>query len=214
MRRRSELTFWWWGEDEAAGLGDWLRRACTRFEDLHRAVRVKTRLLRHDEVLPGFPAAAAAGRAPDLHFFWNGIYLVENVWRGYLTALDELIEPDELAQIGGGPQSVVGGKTYRAGWYVIPVVWIANRDVLARASVTRPSASWAEFEDACARVKRAGDLPITVGDGEADFSVWWLTHLLTQELDAAGDACRLVLGDLDWREPRNHARRLLVAERD
>ncbi len=204
MSSRSTITFWWWGEDEASGLGDWLAAACAAFEHVRPDVRVETRLLRHDEVLPAFPAAAAAGRAPDLHFFWNGIYLVENVWRGHLAPLDDLIEPEELAAIGGGPQSVVAGKTYRVGWYVISVVWIANTDVLARAGVSRLPESWAELEEVCARVLAKGFLPITAGDREGDLSVWWLTHFLTQELDHGSDVARLVLGELDWREPGYH----------
>jgi len=197
---RPSLDFWWWGEDEAPGLGRWLARACTSFE----AAEVRLRLLRHDEVLPGFPAAAEAGRAPDLHFFWNGIYLVENAWRGYLAPLDGLIEPGELEAIGGGPQSRLGGKTYRAGWYVIPVLWVANRDVLASAGVQLP-VTWSELLSACERVRAAGFEAIAAGDGEGDLSVWWLTHFLTQELDAVADAPRLVLGELDWREERYSA---------
>jgi raffinose/stachyose/melibiose transport system substrate-binding protein len=192
------LEVWWWGEDEAPGLGAWLERACSAFG----TAEVRLRLLRHDEVLPGFPVAHEAGSAPDLHFFWNGIYLVEHVWRGFVAPLDGLMAPEELAAVGGGPQSVVGGKTYRAGWYVIPVLWVANRAVLARAGVYRLPETWDELCEACERVRAVGLLPITAGDGEGDFSVWWLTHFLTQELDAAADAARLVLGELDWREPR------------
>ena len=199
---REELTFWWWGEDEAPGLGAWLERARMAFERTHAGVTVALRLLRHDEVLPGFPAAAEAGRAPDLHFFWNGIYLIENVWRGLVSPLDGLFEPEELAAIGGGPQSILDGRTYRAGWYVIPVVWVANRSVLAASGIDRPPATWDELGAVCECVRSAGFAPITVGDAEGDFSVWWLAHLLTQELDEPADAARLVLGEPDWREPR------------
>jgi ABC-type glycerol-3-phosphate transport system substrate-binding protein len=193
----STLDFWWWGEDEAPGLGEWLRETCSAFEEA-TGTRIALRLLRHDEVLPGFPAAVKAGRGPDLHFFWNGIYLVDHVWRGYVRALDDLIEPAELAAIGGGPQSTVDGKTYRVAWYVIPVVWVTNRAVLDRAGVDAIPTTYDEFVDACERVKRAGLTPLAAGDGEGDISVWWLTHFLTQELDDPADAVRLVLGELDW----------------
>jgi ABC-type glycerol-3-phosphate transport system substrate-binding protein len=202
------LDFWWWGEDEAPGLGAWLRDAVASFGPAD----VRLRLLRHDEVLPGFPAAAAAGKAPDLHFFWNGIYLVESVWRGYVAPLDGLVPDAELTALGGGPQSRVGGRTYRAGWYAIPVVWVANLAVLRSAGVEKPPGSWDELVTACERVRRAGLRAITAGDGEGDFSVWWLTHFLTQELDEPRDAARLVLGDLDWRDPRYGAHWSLLAD--
>lgn len=195
------LDFWWWGEDEAPGLGSWLEQACSAFKT-KCGDEVRLRLLRHDEVLPGFPAAMEAGEGPDLHFFWNGIYLVDHVWRGFVAPLDGLLEPDELAVLGGGPQSQVGGRTYRAGWYVIPVVWVVNRNVLDSSGVNAIPETYAEFVQTCTQVKTAGFRPVTVGDGEGDFSVWWLTHFLTQELDEPADAVRLVLGDLDWRDPR------------
>jgi ABC-type glycerol-3-phosphate transport system substrate-binding protein len=191
------ITFWWWGEDEAPGLGLWLAGVARRFED-DRGVPVDLRLLRHDEVLPGFPAAVTAGQAPDLHFFWNGIYVIENAWAGRLAPLDELFAPEELVAIGGGPQSVWRGKTYRAAWYVIPVCWVANRRVLEAAGVLDLPQTWPELVDACARARAAGFRPITAGDGEADFSVWWLTHFLTQCVEEPVDAVRLVFDSLDW----------------
>jgi ABC-type glycerol-3-phosphate transport system substrate-binding protein len=208
------LTFWWWGEDEAPGLGSWLERVARRFED-DRDVPVDLRLLRHDEVLPGFPAAVAAGRAPDLHFFWNGIYVIENAWAGRLLPLDDLLEEHELAAFGGGPQSMWRGKTYRAAWYVIPVCWVANRRVLEAAGVEALPRTWPELVEACKRARAAGFRPITAGDGEADFSVWWLTHFLTQCVGEPVDAVRLVFDSLDWRaRPFRTAWELLETARD
>jgi len=195
------LDFWWWGEDEAPGLGLWLERACAPCAPRH-GVEVRLRLLRHDEVLPGFPAAAEEGRAPDLQFFWNGIYVVDSVWRGFVAPLDHLLDPEELEAIGGGSQSQVDGRTYRAGWYVIPVVWVANRAVLAAAGVDRLPTDWNELVAACEAARAAGFAPLIAGDGEGDFSVWWLTHFLTQALDEPEDVARLILGELDWRERR------------
>jgi ABC-type glycerol-3-phosphate transport system substrate-binding protein len=208
---RASIAFWWWGEDEAPGLGAWLSRAVAGFEAEHGVV-VELRRLRHDEVLPGFPAAVAERRQPDLHFFWNGIYLMDNVWRGYVAPLDELLDPAVLAAIGGGPLSTWEGRTYRVGWYVIPVVWVANRDVLEASGVTRVPAAWPDLVEACARVRTAGYRPITAGDGEGDVGVWWLTHFLTQDLDEPADVVRLALGEVDWREARYRAAWDLLAE--
>ena len=193
------LTFWWWGEDEAPGLRAWLERVAALFED-ERQVPIDLRLLRHDEVLPAFPTAFAAGNAPDLHFFWNGIYVIENAWAGRLAALDELLADDELAFIAGGPQSEWRGRTYRAAWYVIPVCWVGNRRVLDDSGIDRLPQTWPELVEACEKARLAGFQPITAGDAEADFSVWWLTHFLTQCVSEPADVVRLTLGSQDWRD--------------
>jgi raffinose/stachyose/melibiose transport system substrate-binding protein len=194
-----KLEFWWWGEDEAPGLRTWLERVGHQFED-QRGVSIDLRLLGHDEVLPAFPSAFSAGNAPDVHFFWNGIYVIENAWAGRLAALDEFLAGDELAFIGGGPQSQWRGRTYRAAWYVIPICWVANRRVLEASGVDRLPQTWPELVEACERARRAGFRPITAGDGEADFSVWWLTHFLTQCVSEPADVVGLTLGSQDWRD--------------
>lgn len=210
----SRLVFWWWGEDEAPGLSAWVGEAASSFEG-ERGIEVALRRLRHDEVLTRLPAAAASEQPPDLHFFWNGMYHVDFVWQGLVEPLDGLLTTDELAAFGGGPQSQVDGRTYRAAWYVIPVVWVANRDLLARVGICGLPDRWEAFVDACARVRAAGLVPITAGDGEGDLSVWWLTHFLTQALDAPTMVPRLALGELDWRDERfAYAWRLLAEVRD
>lgn len=207
----STLTFWWWGEDEAPGLRRWLEQACAVFKRRH-GVTVDLTLLPHSDVLTRFPQASAAGVAPDLHFFWNGIYLVDFVWQGYVRSLDDLLRPEELEAFGGGPQSRVDGRTYRVGWYVIPVCWFANRRVLLRAGVPEIPRTWDAFVEACERVRRAGLTPLCVGDGEGDFSVWWLTHFLTQQLDHPSEAALLALGERDWRDERYSDPWLRLAE--
>jgi ABC-type glycerol-3-phosphate transport system substrate-binding protein len=88
---------------------------------------------------------------------------------------------------------------------VIPVVWVANCEVLSASGTHTLPETWPELVDACERARSAGFRPITAGDGEGDLSVWWVTHFLTQALDLPADAVRLVLGELDWREERFRA---------
>lgn len=156
------------------------------------------------EVIPGFASAAATGSPPDLQFFWNGLYHIENAWRGYIQPLDDLVSGHELQHMGATPLSLFEGKLYRAGWYVIPVIWVANRRVLKKAGVEEgdvPPRTWGHFLEQCAKVKAAGMTPVEAGDRDGDFSVWWLTHLLVQQFDSAKDVAKLFLGGLDWRDP-------------
>ena len=163
-------------------------------------VRVETRLLRHDTVIPSLPQAAADGSTPDLHFLWNGIYHIEHAWNGLLRPLEEFFPPHELASISGGPQSQFRSRTFRAAWYLIPVVWVANLDRLAEGGVDVLPETWAELTEICAQLTASGVTTIVAGDAEGDLSVWWLTHLLTQALDRAADVSSLALGERSWRE--------------
>ncbi len=198
------LTFWWWGEDEAPGLGRWLQATIEAFEAAHPGVHINAVSEGMLEVIPRFTEAAAAGNPPDLQFFWNGIYHIENAWRGYIAPLDPLIPAEELRQMGATPLSAYQGAQYRAGWYLIPVMWMINRRILLEAGVDAaviPPRTWDQFLVQCDKVKRNAVVPIEAGDKEGDFSVWWLTHFLVQQFDRAVDAAQLFLGGLDWRDP-------------
>jgi raffinose/stachyose/melibiose transport system substrate-binding protein len=200
MTRR--VRFWWWGEDEAPGMASWVARMALAHEQ-EADVQVETRLLRHDRVIPSLPDAAVHGTTPDLHFLWNGIYHIEHAWDGLLSPLEEFFTAEKLAAVSGGPQSRFRGLTYRAAWYLIPVVWAANRDVLSDAGVDALPESWDELVEACERLHAAGIPAIVAGDGEGDLSVWWLTHLLTQVFDQATDVAFLALGERSWQDPRH-----------
>jgi raffinose/stachyose/melibiose transport system substrate-binding protein len=193
------VRLWWWGEDEAPGLASWVARAAQEHERAAGVV-VETRLLRHDQVIPSLPAAAERGDTPDVHFLWNGIYHIEHAWSGLLAPLEDHLPAETVAAISGGPQSRFRGRTYRAAWYLIPVVWVANRTLLARAGIDSAPSTWDELAEACERLRAAGIAPIVAGDGEGDFSVWWLTHILTQAFDLGTDAAALALGQRSWQE--------------
>ena len=199
----TRLSFWWWGEDEAAGLGRWLDETIQAFHAATPGVRVEAELEGMMEVVDRFTEAAAAGEPPDLQYFWNGIYHIENAWRGHIAPLDPLIPAAELAQMGGTPLSTYRSQTFRVGWYLIPVVWLANRRILLECGVDAdaiPPRTWDDLLSQCARVKAAGHVPIETGDLEGDFSVWWLTHFLVQHFDRPGDVAQLFLEGLDWRD--------------
>ena len=70
-------------------------------------------------VIPQFTEAAAAGEPPDVQFVFNGIYHMENVWLGYIQALNGLVPDDVLAQSGATVLSVYQGEQYRVGWYIV-----------------------------------------------------------------------------------------------
>ena len=197
------LRYWWWGEDEAPGLGDWLVKTIAAFQAENPDLRVDAELEEMLDVIPRFARAAADGAPPDLQYLWNGIYHIENAWRGYLAPLDSFIPKDELDHMGATPLSTFDGHCYRAGWYLIPVIWAVNRRILRDAGVADediPPRTWTQFLDQCERVQAAGLTPIFTGDRDGDFSVWWLTHFLVQQFDDPRDIAQLFLGGLDWRD--------------
>ena len=86
------LDMWWWGEQELPGLQKFVDDSVSSYT----AATVKPMLQDTAVVISQFQTAAAAGKAPDIQYLWNGIYHMESVWLGYLRPLNGLIKDDVI----------------------------------------------------------------------------------------------------------------------
>jgi raffinose/stachyose/melibiose transport system substrate-binding protein len=197
------LKMWWWGEQEAAGLENWLNESIQKYKDASGNT-IEPTLQDTSVVISEFQTASAANNAPDLQFLWNGIYHMESVWLGYLEPLDNLLPADLLKNSGATPLSVYQGKQYRLGWYSLPMPWLYNKDMFDKAGLNgdQPPKTWDELMNACDKLKTAGFTPIAAGLKDGFWGEWWMGHGLGQNLDSAADAINLFIGSLDWREPK------------
>src|SRR6185369_4704235 len=108
-----DMSLWWWADDPA--YGKWVEDTAKKFSEKNPNITIST--LQQDTccVISQFTTAAAAGETPDVQFFFNGIYHIENVWQGYLEPLNDLIPEDIRKNSNASPLSVFDGKQYRLG---------------------------------------------------------------------------------------------------
>jgi ABC-type glycerol-3-phosphate transport system substrate-binding protein len=202
-----ELVFWWWGEQEATGLENWLNQTVEMFEAEYPHITVETVLQATENVINDFTTASAAGTPPDLQYLWNGIYHQENVWLGYIEPLDDLIPADELKHMYASELSNYQGKQYRAGWYMIPMVLIYNKKLFKEAGVPAgmtPPKTWDDLIEVCEILKGAGITPMGAGFQDGFWGEWYTGHTLVQQEDVVSDTTRLLIGDYKWTNPRWH----------
>jgi multiple sugar transport system substrate-binding protein len=197
------LKAWWWGEQEAPGLDGWVNDMVAKFKT-ETGNTVEPTLQDTAVVISEFASASAAKNAPDLQFFWNGIYHMENVWLGYIEPLDNLIPAEEIAATQPTQMSVFEGKTYRMGWYSAGPMWLYNKEMFDKAGLdgNTPPKTWDEFLAACDKLKASGVIPVSVGMKDGYWGEWYMGHGLGQNLDSPADAINLFIGELDWREPK------------
>ena len=200
--QETTLTLWWWGEQELPGLQDFVNESAANYS----AAAVDTMLQDTAVVISQFQTAAAAGEAPDMQYFWNGIYHMESVWFGYAQAVNGLVSDEVIKASSPTLLSNYGGNVYRVGWYPIPMVWYYNRDLFDKAGLDgdTPPATWDDLLDACDKLMSAGIAPIGGGIQDGYWGEWYLGHALPQNLDTTGEALDLFIGDRSFREPRYH----------
>jgi raffinose/stachyose/melibiose transport system substrate-binding protein len=197
------LDLWWWGEQEAPGLEGWLDESLRLYQE-RSGNTIESTLQDTSVVISEFQTASAAGAAPDLQFFWNGIYHMESVWFGYVEPLNGLLPADLLAASNATSLSVYQGNQYRVGWYAVPLLWVYNKALFDQAGLDadKPPATWDELMAACEALKTAGITPMSGGLKDGPWGEWYMGHATGQNLDSPADALNLFIGSLDWREPR------------
>ena len=199
------LKMWWWGESEAPGLEKWLDESISLYQKATGNTIAPTQQT-VDTVVSGFETAAAAKNAPDLQFFWNGIYHMEAVWLGYVQPLNGLVSDDLLKSSNASILSVFQGKQYRLGWYPESPLWVYNKDMFDKAGLNadQPPLTFDDLISACDKLKAKGFTPIVAGLKDGPWGEWFMGHGLTGNLDSPADALNLFAGELDWRDPKYH----------
>jgi ABC-type glycerol-3-phosphate transport system substrate-binding protein len=199
-RAAEEMNMWWWGDQELAGLKNFVDEAVKNYS----AAAVKPMLQDTAVVVSQFQTAAAAGNAPDIQFLWNGIYHMESVWLGYLQPLDGLMNAEVLKASQPTLLSNYDGHTYRMGWYPLPMIWVYNKDLFEKAKLDPDKApeTWDAFLDACDKLKSAGISPCGGGIQDGYWGEWYFGHAIAQIVDTAGEAVQLFTGEKDFTDPK------------
>jgi raffinose/stachyose/melibiose transport system substrate-binding protein len=198
-----KLNWWWWGEQEGPGLEAWIKESAKIYQEKSGNLLTPT-LMDTDVVVSQFQTASAANDAPDVVFLWNGSYCMESVWLGYVEPLNELIPENIRTASQPTILSSFQDKPYRLGFYALSALWSYGKEVFDKSGLNadEPPKTWDDFLNACDKIKSAGYIPISGGLRDGFWGGWWLSQTLVHDLDTAGDALDLFIGELDWREAK------------
>jgi raffinose/stachyose/melibiose transport system substrate-binding protein len=196
------LNMWWWGEQELPGLQAFVADSVKNYS----AATVKTMLQDTAVVISQFQTAAAAHKAPDIQYLWNGIYHMESVWLGYLRPLNGLVNADVLKASQPTLLSHYGDNIYRLGWYPLPMIWCYNKDLFDKAGLDadKPPKTWDDLLAACDKLKAKGIAAIGGGIQDGYWGEWYFGHALAQNVDSTGEVIDLFTGVRDFRDPKYH----------
>ena len=196
-----KLTMWWWGDQEAGGMKDFVADSVQKYEAAHPNITIDTVLQSTDNLMPNFAAAAKAKQGPDIEYRWGGIWNLQDAWDGNLAAVSDYIPQDELAHYLNASEDTSGGKIWTAPWYVQPSFPVLYRkDVLKDAGVAVPT-NWDEFLAACDTLTSKGITPIAGGVKDGWFGGWLYSIMGSQSLTSIEDLKQAVVGDKKFTDP-------------
>lgn len=151
--QRTVVKFWAMGFE-----GEVVQRLIPEFERRNPQLRVEVQQLpitaAHEKLLTAF----AGDSLPD-------VGAIGNTWISEFALLDALEPLDRRLAGGSGPRGddyfagawdtgVIDGRTYAVPWYVETRLPYYRKDLLAQAGIERPPATWAEWRQAMAAIKR------------------------------------------------------------
>ncbi len=163
--QKTELTMWWWGEQDNPGLGEYFDSMARKYEELNPEIRLNVILQGTDECVPAVQAADSAQKGPNIMTLWGGVYMMENVWEGDVYPISNLIPESEYQYWLGLPVLSWNNKVWAVNLYGYSVCMSYNKDIFREAGLNpdEPLKTWDRFLQACKNVQNVGIAPIAVG---------------------------------------------------
>jgi raffinose/stachyose/melibiose transport system substrate-binding protein len=192
------LTYWLFGNpttEADRGLPAdqwWITNAVKRFEAANPNITVEVVVLPQDNIAEKFKAAGVAKNGPDVSNMWAGGILFDN--KDFLLPIDKYFTADELSQIAAI-------DTFRDGYkadgtlYGVPyadqndsLVLYYNKKILTESGVdiAKMPTDMVEFLAVCEKVKKAGKVPLAIGDKEGYYSAFMLLPLYATATGSKG----------------------------
>jgi ABC-type glycerol-3-phosphate transport system substrate-binding protein len=203
------LTIWHnYGTEQNATA---LQNLAKAFHKLHPNVTVDVVSQPADNYFALLQAAAVSKTGPDLAVMWTGLFTLQ--YKNFLTNLQGKIPAADLARIDPDALKWTSDQFNSAnGPYVIPLenqfyIGFYNKAAFAKAGVTAVPANWSQLFAACTKLKKAGYLPMTYGNGGqplgAEFYPWYdMSYMMIGSYPVA-DWQKLYSGQIPWTSPAN-----------
>jgi ABC-type glycerol-3-phosphate transport system substrate-binding protein len=205
-QKSGDLTFWWWGEQLAPGLKNYMGQATPKFEAEHPGSRVNAVLQATESLIPGFTAACQAKQGPDVQFMFSGSYVMQYVFRNCVKPVSDLLGMDELRHIQPASlnETAYQGKIWGHPWFASPHLLVYNKGAFAKAGLNpdRPPQKWSEFLDAIDRLRQAGYIPWGWGVRGLTGIANIVGAFTMQQLDDPIELLQVVTGRVPYTEPK------------
>jgi ABC-type glycerol-3-phosphate transport system substrate-binding protein len=190
-----------------------LKNLAKAFEKLHKNITVNVVSQPADNYFALLQAAAVSKTGPDLAVMWTGLFTLQ--YRDFLTNLKGKIPAADLARID--PNALKWTSDHfdaSNGPYVIPLenqfyIGFYNKADFAKAGVTSVPTDWSQLFAACTKLKKAGFMPLTYGNGGqplgAEFYPWYDMSYMMIGAHPVTNWQQLYSGQIPWTSAANEA---------
>ncbi len=190
-----------------------LKNLAEAFHQLHKNVTVNVVSQPADNYFALLQAAAVSKTGPDLAVMWTGLFTLQ--YKDFLTNLKGKIPAADLARIDPDALKWTSDHFNSAnGPYVIPLenqfyIGFYNKAAFSKAGVSSVPTDWSQLFAACQKLKKAGYLPLTYGNGGqplgAEFYPWYDMSYMMIGAHPVTSWQQLYSGQIPWTSAANEA---------
>ena len=186
-----------------------LKNMAAAFHKLHPNITVNVVSQPADNYFALLQAAAVSKTGPDLAVMWTGLFTLQ--YKDFLTNLQGKVPAAALARIDPDALKWTSNDFNPSnGPYVIPLenqfyIGFYNKADFAKAGVTSVPTDWSQLFAACQKLKAAGYMPMTYGNGGqplgAEFYPWYDMSYMMIGSYPVTEWQKLYSGQIPWTSP-------------
>ena len=190
-----------------------LKNLAAAFHKQHPNVTVNVVSQPADNYFALLQAAAVSKTGPDLAVMWTGLFTLQ--YKDFLTNLQGKVPASALARIDPDALKWTSNDFNASnGPYVIPLenqfyIGFYNKADFAKAGVASVPTNWNQLFAACQKLKAAGYLPMTYGNGGqplgAEFYPWYDMSYMMIGSYPVSEWQKLYSGQIPWTASTNSA---------
>jgi len=191
-----KLVVWYGGVADAPGLPEWFEEVLVpAYEERNPGITIEAKSQSQDTMIPEFKAAAAVKDpvvGPDIQYFWDGIWTLEDAWEGNLAPVSDYISEEDLSHMMTLTR-IWDDKAWGVGFYLAGVPIYYNKDYFTQAGLDpeNPPKTWDEFMEACKALKNAGITPFSHGARDGWGNGWLISVFGYSLLDSMEEITKL-----------------------
>jgi raffinose/stachyose/melibiose transport system substrate-binding protein len=200
----AKLTYWYWGEDDAPGATNWIKKEIAIYEKAHPKVKITLSLQSTDTLISAFTTAAQTKSGPDIATQWATLPVLTPAWNGWSVPISDYVPASETKNWIGTKENMSGGKLWAMPQYLLGIPFMWNKAMFKKAGLD-PNVgpkTWTELLADAKKLKAAGFTPLGMGNKDGYGGAWFFSLIGKQNLDSIDELKAAMIGKADFADPK------------
>ena len=200
----ANLTYWYWGEDDAPGANGWLKKEVALYEKAHPKVKITVVTQSTDTLTSAFTTAAQTRSGPDIATQWATLPVLTPAWNGASVPISDYVPASEIKNWIGTSENLSGGKLWAMPQYLLGIPFLWNKAMFKKAGLdpNKGPRTWPQLLAACAKLKAAGFTPFGMGNKDGYGGAWFFSLIGKQNLNSIDELKDAMIGKAKFSDPK------------